>query len=465
MATPSQQVLKFLPVQGHTVRADFEGGALSSDFGPILLRGIDKHTQLSHAIAVAIHDTRHQSYVDHTMEDLIAQRVYQIACSYEDANDANTLRRDPMFKLALERRPLDEDNDLASAATFSRLENGVTRTDLYRIAKAFVDRFIASYTAPPQIIVLDMDHSVDPTHGQQELALFNAHYDTHCYLPLFVFEGLSGKRVTAVLRPGKRPTGEENAMIIKRIVRSLRQHWPDTHIVLRGDSHFANPQLMQIALDDPACDFVFGLSSNRKLAPLAEPLLAQAKQLHETSCCNAQRFGETPPHSTRLYEAFDYAAGSWPHAFRVILKAEVMGLGTNPRFVVTSLTEPTPEILYEQLYCSRGQDENFIKHIKNDLASDRTSDHTFQANQMRLFFACAAYNLHLSLRCELLQGTELAHAQPSTVIVKLFKLAVRVVQYQDRIKLHLPSSCSVKSILVKITEILYQIPIPQYNTA
>ena len=235
---------------------------------------------------------------------------------------------------------------------------------------------------------------------------------------------------------------------------------------LGGQSHtFANPQLMQIALDDPACDFLFGLSSNRKLAPFAEPVLAQARQLHETRRRNAQQFGEQPPHRTRLYEALDYAAGSWPKPFRVVLKAEVMELGTNPRFVVTSLSEPTPEILYEQLYCARGQDENFIKHIKNDLASDRTSDHTFQANQMRLFFACAAYNLHLSLRRELLQGTELANAQPSTVILKLFKLAVRVVQYKDRIKLHLPSSCPVKPILIKITEMLHRIPIPQCNTA
>jgi len=465
MVVRSQEELKFPPVQGHTVRADFEGGALSSDFGPILLRGIDKRTNLSGAIAAAMRDSRHPSYIEHPLEDLIAQRIYQIACSYEDANDANALRRDPMFKLALDHLPLEENNHLASAATFSRLENGASRSALYRIAKAFVDQFIASYALAPNVIVLDMDHAVDPTHGQQELTLFNAHYDTHCYLPLFVFEGLSGKLITAVLRPGKRPTGAENAMIMKRILKYLRQHWPDTHIILRGDSHFANPELMQIALDDGACDFVFGLSSNRKLAPMAQPYLAQATQLHEIRSANAQLVGQTPPNSTRIYQELDYAAGSWPQPFRVVLKAEVMGLGSNPRFVVTSLTETTPEILYEQLYCARGQDENFIKQIKNDLASGRTSDHTFQANQMRLFFACAAYNLHLALRSELLKGTELANAQPSTVILKLFKLAVRVVQYKDRIKLHLPTSCPVKGILVKITEMLNQIPIPQYNSS
>jgi hypothetical protein len=461
MVLPEPANLKFPPVQGHTVRADFDGGAMSSDIGPLILRGVDKQTGLSAAIAAAIHDWRHPSYIEHPLQDLIAQRVYQIACRYEDANDANSLRRDPIFKLALERFPLGEDNHLASAATFSRLENGVSRTALYRIARAFVDQFIASYAEPPEALILDMDHSVDPTHGTQQLTLFNAHYDTHCYLPLFVFEGLSGKLITAVLRPGKRPTGAENAMIIRHILKYLRRHWPETHIVLRGDSHFANPELMKLALTDPACDFIFGVSGNSKLTPLAAPALAQARRLHETRQAYALRLGWTPPHSTRVYEEVDYTAGTWPPGGRVILKAEVMDQGENPRFVVTSLTKPSPEMVYEQLYCARGQDENYIKYLKNDLASDRTSDHSFQANQMRLFFACAAYNLHLSLRQELLQGTELADAQPSTVILKLFKLAVRVMQFKDRVKLHLPSSCPVKAILVKITQMLYLIPLPK----
>lgn len=328
-----------------------------------------------------------------------------------------------------------------------------------------MEQFVASYAKPPKVIVLDMDHAEDQTHGQQELAFYNHHYQSHCYLPLFLFEGLSGKFITAALRPGKRPKGAENAMILKRVLKRLRQHWPETRILLRGDSHFANVELMQLALDDPYTDFLFGLAGNSRLKRLAEPHLEHTRRLHETRCHNARLAEQEPPQRSRTFHELDYQACSWPQAFRTVLKAEVMGLGDNPRFVVTSLEEPTPEMLYAELYCARGQDENFIKMMKNDLASDRTSDCRFAANHLRLFFSCAAYVLHHALRSELLQGTELARAQPSTVIIKLFKLAVRVVQYKDRVKLHLPSSCPVKALLHTITERLYRLPRPTPNTS
>jgi hypothetical protein len=235
--------------------------------------------------------------------------------------------------------------------------------------------------------------------------------------------------------------------------------------VLRGDGHFSNPELMRLVLNDPYTDFIFGLASNAVLARLAQPVLESTRELHRLRCENAQRSENTSPYSTKTYHQFDYGAESWPQPFRVILKAEVMTLGDHPRFVVTSLDRPTPEIIYKQLYCARGQDENYIKMIKNDLASDRTCDHRFLANQMRLFFACGAYVLHHALRTQTLIHTELAHAQPATVIVKLFKLAVRVVQYKDRIKLHLPSSCAVKSLLSRVTEILFQAKPPVFNTS
>jgi hypothetical protein len=245
-------------------------------------------------------------------------------------------------------------------------------------------------------------------------------------------------------------------MILKRVLQHLRAAWPETRIVLRGDGHFANPELMQLALADPHTDFIFGLAGNQVLSRLAQPFLAENRTRHELRCENARRLEQPQPQSTRTYHEVDYAAGSWPQAFRVVLKAEVMSLGENPRFVVTSLDLPTPESLYRDLYCARGQDENFIKMVKNDLASDRTSDHTFLANHMRLFFACAAYVLHHALRSEVLVHTELANAQPATVILKLFKLAVRVVQYQDRVRLHLPTSCPLKDILHRVAEILYR---------
>jgi len=458
MSQSNPEQLRFPPVDGLSVRAEFDGGTLSSDFGPIILRGVDRHIGLTERLSAAFNDRRHRSYVTHSMRELMAQRVYQIACGYEDGNDANALRTDALFKLAVERRPLDEVMDLASAPTFSRLENAAGPRDLYRMARAFVDTFIASYDAPPKVIVLDMDHSEDATHGQQELALYNHHYANHCYLPLFLFEGISGKFITAVLRPGKRPKGAENAMILKRVLKALRAAWPETRIVLRGDGHFANPELVALAMDDPYTDFIFGLTGNRVLKTLAEPFMEHNRKAHALRCENARRAGAAVPHSTRTYHELHYRAGSWPRALRTILKAEVMELGANPRFVVTSLDLPSPECLYRDLYCARGQDENFIKMIKNDLASDRTSDHGFLANQMRLFFSCAAYVLHQVLRSDVLAGTELAKAQPCTVIIKLFKLAVRVVQYKDRVRLHLPSSCPVKSVLQHVTETLFLAP-------
>jgi hypothetical protein len=455
---PSQ--LRFPAIAGFTVRADFEGGAVSSDFGALLLQGVDRQTGLIARLASAIQDRRHPSYIDHSLTDLLRQRIFQTACGYTDGNDANSLRHDPVFKLAAERAPLDADNALASGPTFSRLENGLSRKDIYRLAKSFVDAFIDSYATPPAIIVLDMDHSEDRTHGQQELAFYNHHYGSHCYLPLFLFEGLSGKLITAVLRPGKRPTGRENAAIIGRVVRRLRQAWPDTHIVLRGDGHFSNPELMALCEGDDQLDFIFGLAGNKVLLPAAEPLLSKARTLHAQRCESARLKSQTEPAATRLYDDVVYQAGSWPKAYRVVLKAEIMALGDNPRFVVTSLADPTPEALYRDLYCARGQDENFIKAVKNDLASDRTSDHAFLANHLRLFYACAAYNLIHSLRENTLCHTELAKAQPMSIILKLFKLAVRVVQYKDRIKLHLPSSCPVKELLHRVTELLYLVRPP-----
>jgi hypothetical protein len=452
-------------VDGLTVRGAFDGGALSSDFGPLLLRGIDRQIGLTERLAQAFRDSRHPAYVTHSVQAMFAQRTYQIACAYEDGNDANALRRDPVFKLGLERKPLDEAADLASAPTFSRLENAATPQDLYRMAQAFVDQFIGSYAKPPAVIVLDLDHSEDAGHGQQEQLFYNHHYGSYCYLPLFIFEGVSGKFITAALRPGKRPTGAENAAIVKRVLKRLRAAWPKTHLVLRGDGHFANPELMQLALATPRTDFIFGLSGNAVLSPLAQPFLKAARQLHEAHGELARRNHQAAPTATRTYHDLDYRAKTWPKAFRVVLKAEVMALGDNPRFVVTSLDLPSPESLYRDLYCARGQDENWIKMIKNDLASDRTSDHRFLANHLRLFFACAAYVLHQALRTEILVHTELAKAQPSTVILKLFKIAVRVVQYQDRVKLHLPSSCPVKDLLHRVCEILFQVQAPIWNTS
>src|SRR2546427_7121531 len=465
MAYSTPEQLSFPPVAGHTLRADFEGGALSSDLGVLLLRGMDRQIGLTARLAAAIHDTRHPSYIDHSLRDLLAQRIYQSASGSADGNDANSLRRDPLFQLGVERPPQAPEQDLASAPTFSRLEHSVDRKDLYRLTQALVAHFVASYPEPPAAIVLDLDHSDDPTHGQQEFAFYNHHYKSYCYLPLFILEGMSHALVMAYLRPGARPTGAENAMILARPLPYLRHRWPYTHILIRGDSHFATPEVMDVIAHRRLTDFVFGLAGNAVLLRQAEPVLHEARRLHQQRTALAQTYGQRLPASSRLYEEFGYAAASWSRPWRVVLKAEVMSAGDNPRFVVTSLAAPTPQMLYEDLYCARGNCENDIKAVKCDLQSDRTSATTFLANSMRLLLACAAYVLHHALRRHTLQHTALAQAQPSTVILTLFKVATQIKQYKDRILLHLPSSCPVKALLHRVTALLSAIPIPVGNTS
>jgi hypothetical protein len=354
---------------------------------------------------------------------------------------------------------------LASAPTFSRLEHSVDRKDVSRFTQALVDHFVASYPEPPVALVLDLDHTDDPTHGQQEFTFYNHYYKSYCYVPLFIFEGTSQALVLACLRPGKRPTGVENAMILTRLLRSLRAQWPETHLLIRGDSHFATPEVIESVTAIPQTDVVFGLAANAVLLRQAASVMQAARRLHQQRTASAQAHGEPPPASSRLYQEFAYAAASWSHPWRVVLKAEVMAAGDTPRFVVPSLTAPAPQMLYEDLYCARGTCENMLKAVKCDLHSDRTSETTFLANAMRLLLACAAYVLHHALRTQTLQHTALAHAQPATVILTLFKVATLVKQYKDRIRLHLPSSCPVKALLHRVTALLSLVPVPGWNTS
>jgi hypothetical protein len=240
------------------VRADFDGGAWSSDFGALLLRGIDRQIGLTQRLAAAIHDKRHPASIDHPWRALFAQRIYPLASGDADANDAHRLRHDPLVKLGSERRPLDPAHDLASAPTFSRLAHQVARQDLYRLTTALVDPCIASDPEPPAARGLDLDPSDDPTHGQQELAFSNHHYQHYGYLPLCIFEGTSQALVTAALRPGTRPTGAENALLLVRRLASLRQPWPSTRIRGRGDSHFATPEGRDVIAPRRWTDLVFG---------------------------------------------------------------------------------------------------------------------------------------------------------------------------------------------------------------
>jgi Transposase DDE domain group 1 len=254
-------------------------------------------------------------------------------------------------------------------------------------------------------------------------------------------------------------------MILVRLLAYLRRHWPQTHILVRGDSHFATPEVIEVIAHRRHTDFVFGLAGNAVLLRQAAPVMQEARGLYQQRIALAQVHGTRPPASTRLYEEVFYGAASWSQPWRVIVKAEVMAAGDNPRFVVTSLAAPTPQQVYEDLYCARGNCENDIKAVKCDLHSDRTSATTFLANAMRLLLSCAAYVLHHALRTHTLSHTALATAQPATVILTLFKVATQIKQYKDRILLHLPTSCPVKALLHRVTALLSAIPVPALNTS
>jgi hypothetical protein len=234
---------------------------------------------------------------------------------------------------------------------------------------------------------------------------------------------------------------------------------------VRGDSHFATPEVIEVLAHRRLTDFVFGLAGNAVLLRQAARVMQEARNLYQQRTALAQAHGARPPASSRLYEEFTYAAASWAQPWRVIVKAEVMAAGDNPRFVVTSLVAPTPQMVYEDLYCARGNCENDIKAVKCDLHSDRTSATTFLANAMRLLLSCAAYVRHHALRTHTLSHTALATAQPATLILTLFKVATRVKQYKDRILLHLPTSCPVKALLHRVTTLLSVSPVPALNTS
>src|SRR5437899_1161620 len=426
--------LHLAPVGAKAVDLDFDGGRLSSDAGLVLLKDPDEHLGLTHNLAAVLSDPRDPRRVHFTHHDLLKQRVFQIAAGYEDANDATTLRHDPIFNLMLDHLP-ETGAPLASQPTLSRFENRVSRPELYRMAQVFLAQFIASYAHPPQVIVLDFDDTEDPVHGEQEQARYDGYYGGYCFLPLHVYEGLSGRLITTIFK-AKRFTGAQMLAVLTRLVKRLRHAWPHTLLILRGDSPFAYPEVMQWSEEQPDLSYVTGLTSNRVLTELAREVVEQAKRAYERDGGKITRF-----HSTR------YQAGTWSRSRRVVIKVEVSDQGVNTRFVVTDMEHARTKVLYQQIYCARGQAENEIKDHKLYLKSDRTSCHRFEANQFRLFLHSAAYVLLDTLRREVLKTTPWAAATMETIQLRLLKLGARVQECTDRIKISLPSSCPVAPVL------------------
>jgi hypothetical protein len=297
-STPEQ--LSFPSIAGHTVRADFEGGALSSDLGVLLLRGLDRPIGLTARLAAAIHATRPPSSIAHPLRDLLAQRISHIASGSADGHAANSLRRDPLFQLGGERPPLAPAQDRASAPAFSRLAHRVARQALERLTQALGAPCVASDPEPPAAIVLALAHTDDPTHGPQERAFYKHYYKNYCYLPLLIFAGLSGALVTAGLRPGRRPTGAENAMIWVRLLACLRRHWPQTPILVRGDSPCATPEGLEGLAHRPRIDWVFGLAGQTVLRRHAAPVRQAARHRPPQRTARAQAHPARPPDRRRL---------------------------------------------------------------------------------------------------------------------------------------------------------------------
>jgi hypothetical protein len=422
----SQLGFGFLPRKQMVGR--FDGGRVSSDGGAVLLAEADRRLGLTAQLAACLTDPRQPGKVRQSLPDLLRQRIYQIALGYEDCNDANTLASDPLLKACLGRFP-ESAHDLASQPTLSRFENAWDRKALYRLARVFVERFVEAHPDPPEQIVLDLDATDDPTHGQQELTFFHGYYDTYCYLPLLAFAQADDgpqELVAAVLRPGNVHAGRGTVTILKRLVAAFEEGWPDARTILRGDSGLALPAVYDWC-EDNGVTYAISLPTNSRLEALAEAFLQAARD-------EVARTGEKARH----FHEFRYAADSWRQERRVILKAEVTPQGDNPRFVVTNDATQTPAELYH-FYTQRGDVENRIKELKLDLKADRTSCHRFLANQFRLLLHAAAFVLLSALR-EGLRGTELAAAQAGTIRLRLLKVGVRVRETARRVWLHLSSA-------------------------
>jgi len=440
----SAKTMAFAPVEGRAVVADFDGGAITSDAGAMLLGATDRAIRLVERFAGCFTDGRTPGRVVHDVATLVGQRVFAIAMGYEDLVDHDELRHDPVLGVVLER--LDAKHGrcapLAGKSTLNRLEHGAAAASRYhRIAhdpKAtedlFVDLFLDAHAKPPKAITLDLDATDDPLHGHQEGRFFHGYHDCWCYLPLYVFCGRH--LLVSKLRRANIDASAGAVDEIARVTARIRARWPKTRITLRADSGFAREALMSWC-EAHRVDYVFGLARNSRLVEHIATELAWAEDEAEREGRTARRFADF------RWTTLD----SWSRRRRVVAKAEWMpgrgDAGANPRFVVTSLkdAEIDARTLYEDVYCARGEMENRIKECQLDLFADRTSAATMRANQLRLWFASMAYVLLTALRRLGLAHTELENATCGTIRLKLLKIAAQVTRSVRRIKIAMASAC------------------------
>jgi len=453
----SAQQLEFQGVNRRTLVATFDGGTLTSDAGVLLLAEVERKRGIVRQFAACFQDRRHPAFVEHRLEELVSQRVLGLALAYEDLNDHDELRTDPLLATVMgkadptgndRRQKRDRGKPLAGKSTLNRLEWGAVKQDRYRkigvdseaVDRFFVEVFLSAYeSAPPTQIILDLDATDDPLHGGRRAAFFHGYYGEYCYLPLYIFCG--PHLLCARLRNSDRDASAGAVTEVERIVAQIRSRWSKVQIILRADSGFAREELM-VWCEQHEVKFVFGLARNARLQRALGGELTQAREQFEQSS-----------QATRIFRDFTYRTRkSWSCERRVIGKAEHLAKGANPRFIVTSLgAESWPAAaLYEQLYCARGEMENRIKEQQLCLFADRTSSHALASNQLRLWFSSVAYILLNELRRLGLQGTELARARCDTIRTKLLKIGAQVRVTVRRVWVQLASSYPYATLFTHI---------------
>ena len=437
----TSQSFHFEACAGRRVVADFKGGAISTDAGGLLLREADRAIGLSERVARCFRDERNPNLIEHTIETLVGQRVHGIALGYEDLNDHDDLRLDPVLgllsgKLQATRADCEV---LAGKSTLNRLEQAPeTGNPRYHkisvdddaMEALFIDLYLDAYKRPPKRIILDLDATDDPLHGNQEGRFYHGYYRCYCYLPLYIFVGRH--LLVAKLRRANADASAGAQQEVARIVARIRAAWPDVEILLRGDSGFAREELMAWCEANDV-DYLFGLARNPRL----EKIIAEEKAQVRAVC---EEIGQP----VRLFKEFSYATlKSWSRQRRVVAKVEHLPKGANPRFIVTSLkaSDVEGQELYEEIYCARGDMENRIKECQLDLFADRTSTATMRANQLRLWFSALANVLIEAVRRIALQQTSLAKATANTIRVRLLKIGAQVRYSVRRIYVAMASAC------------------------
>jgi hypothetical protein len=436
------QCLLFEGISKKRVELRLTGEATSSDGGALLLRKADQQLGLIEAMAGSVSDRRDPSRVKHEMAVLIAQRVYGLACGYEDANDAAKLSSDPLMKLVSGRDP--EGCDLASQPSISRFENSLSRADLYRLGTAIMERLIENQrrrrSSRAERITIDLDQTDDEVHGEQQLSLFNGHYGNHCFIPLLGAIAFNAEPeqfpFVALLRPGNSPDKKGAVAVLKRLLPLVRKAFPKTPIYIRLDAGFCAPEILNY-VEREGLFYAIGFGKNPVLNRASASLMRRMRRASKKS-------GKTE----RCFSSTRYAARSWPNKRTVVIKAEVARVKDrdprdNPRYVVTNIDLP-PQSLYDGFYCPRGEFENRIKELKLDLKIDRTSCTRFLANQSRLLLTLAAYLLLQAVRMKA-RDTSLVRATVGQLRLKIIKVAARVTSSIRRILIELPRAYPFQS--------------------